>query len=100
MGVDLGGCQGSMPEEFLNRIHICPLVQHMRCESMPENMRAPLNLFGYLAQVFRYNSINKCFIDFIARPGEEQDGGIRIRKTFLSHPQVFLNMWDHLPDQG
>ena len=56
VGVDLGGDQTLVAEEFLDAANVRPSVEEMGCETMPEGMRGGTRVEFALQDVFFQHS--------------------------------------------
>ena len=51
VGVNLSGAQTLVPQHFLNRPQVRPMIQHVRGKAVPQGMRADVRIQVRLNQV-------------------------------------------------
>ena len=69
MGVNLGCRQTGMPQQLFYRIDVSPVIQHMSCEGMTQNVRTFFVERGYYTKIFIYHPISKFMVYFFSRIG-------------------------------
>src|SRR5512138_791278 len=72
MGVNLGSSQVCMSQYFFDGVQVSSVVQHVCCESVPDNMRAALTDRSNKIEVMIDHPINHLRIKFCAFISNEQ----------------------------
>ena len=72
MCIDLCGRYAGMSEDLPDGIQICPPVQHVRCECMPQYMGTPSLHSGHKTQVCIYHPVYKLRVQRFPLIGQEK----------------------------
>src|SRR5690606_6069969 len=100
VGIDLGGSQTGMTQQFLDRVQVGPPGEQVRRKGMSQNVRALLQFGGHLTKILINNAINKRFVNLNTVLGQKQEWAGSGIPQLLTPGQIPLDQGDASGQEG
>ena len=93
VGVDFGGADAFVPEQFLDDADFGPVVEHGGGEGMAQHVGAALLLCGDAAEVVLYDILDMVALD-ASGAGADEEGVVvgHVVKHLVAHTEVFAEL--------